>query len=139
MLLGTVVGAQATAQAQICVSPPSGIVGWWPGNGSANDAIAGNNGQVAGNATFAAAVVGQGFKLDGFGDYVEIPDSAALKPAHMSVETWVRFDSLDTPIVSQFGAPGLRLIRSRGHLPKGGYDGHNGIKRLGAPGTAAVQ
>jgi hypothetical protein len=86
------------------------MVGWWPGNGNANDAVAGNNGQLAGDAAFTPAVAGQGFKLDGFGDYVEIPDSPALKPAHMSVEAWVRFDSLDTPIVSQFGALGLQYI-----------------------------
>ena len=109
-MLVTVFGAQSVAEAQICVAPPSGIVGWWPGNGNANDAIAGNNGQPAGDATFAAAVAAQGFKFDGVGDYVQIPDSAALKPARMSVEAWVRFDSLDTPIVSQFGAPGLQYI-----------------------------
>ena len=28
----------------------------------------------------------------------------------MSVEAWVRFDSLNTPIVSQFGAFGLQFI-----------------------------
>lgn len=110
IMLGAVFAAQAVAEAQICVSPPPGIVGWWPGNGNANDAIAGNNGQLGGDATFAAAVVAQGFKLDGLGDYVEIPDSAALRPAHISVEAWVRFDTLDTPIVSQFGALGLQYI-----------------------------
>ncbi len=109
MFLATVAAAHSAA-AQVCVPPPSGIVGWWPGNGNANDAIAGNNGQLAGDATFAAAVVAQGFKLDGLGDYVEIPDSVALKPPQMSVEAWVRFDSLDTPIVSQFGAPGIQYI-----------------------------
>jgi hypothetical protein len=70
-----VLGVTPNAVAQTCVPPPAGVVGWWPGNGNANDAIAGNNGQLAGDATFASAVVGQGFKLDGFGDYVEIPDS----------------------------------------------------------------
>jgi Concanavalin A-like lectin/glucanases superfamily len=103
-------GADGRAEGQTCVPSPPGLVGWWPGNGTANDAVAGNNGQLAGDATFAQAVVSQGFKLDGFGDYVEIPDSPALKPAHVSVEAWVRFDSLDTPIVSQFGALGLQYI-----------------------------
>ena len=103
-------GAAGRAEGQACVAPPAGLVGWWPGNGNANDSIAGNNGQLAGNAAFAPAVVQEGFHLDGFGDYVEIPDSPALKPAHMSVEAWVRFDSLDTPIVSQFGALGLQYI-----------------------------
>jgi hypothetical protein len=106
----TLFGAVRFTQAQTCVPAPSGLVGWWPGNGNANDAIAGNNGQLAGDATFAQGVVGQGFKLDGFGDYVQIPDGAALKPAHMSVEAWVRFDSLTTPIVSQFGALGLEYV-----------------------------
>ena len=105
-----VLGVYERAEAQSCVVPPAGIVGWWPANGTANDAVAGNNGQLAGDATFAPGVVGQGFRLDGSGDYVEIPDSPALKPAHMSVEAWVRFDSLNTPIVSQFGALGLQYI-----------------------------
>jgi hypothetical protein len=102
--------ASQGAEGQTCVAPPSGLVGWWPGNGTAQDALAGNDGQLAGDATFAPAVVGQGFRLDGFGDFVEIPDSSALKPAQVSVEAWVRFDSLDTPIVSQFGAVGLQYI-----------------------------
>jgi hypothetical protein len=102
--------ASQRAEGQTCVAPPPGLVGWWPGNGTAQDVLAGNDGRLSGDATFAPAVVGQGFKLDGFGDFVEIPDSSALKPAHVSVEAWVRFDSLDTPIVSQFGALGLQYI-----------------------------
>jgi hypothetical protein len=90
-------GLAIPAAAQTCEPPPSGLVGWWPGNGNANDVIAGNNGQLAGDATFAPGAVGLGFKLDGVGDYVQIPDSAALKPQRISVEAWVRFDSLTTP------------------------------------------
>src|SRR5688572_724589 len=103
-------GMSDAAYAETCVPPPVGIVGWWPGNNSPQDAIAGNNGQLVGDTTFAPAVVDQGFKLDGFGDYVEIPDAAVLKPEHVSVEAWVRFDSLDTPVVSQSGALGLQYI-----------------------------
>lgn len=105
-----VLGVYGRAEGQTCVPAPAGLVGWWPGNGNANDAVAGNNGQLAGDATFASAVVSQGFKLDGFGDYIQIPDSQALKPPYVSVEAWVRFDSLDTPIVSQYGAPGQQYI-----------------------------
>jgi hypothetical protein len=56
--------APLPAVAQICVPPPLGLVGWWPGNGNANDVIADNNGQLAGDATFAPAVVSQGFRLE---------------------------------------------------------------------------
>jgi hypothetical protein len=110
LVLSLVVFAPLVARAQTCIPAPAGLVGWWPGNGNANDVVAGSNGQLAGDATFVAAVVGEGFRLDGVGDYVEIPDTPALRPAHMSVEAWVRFDSLDTPIVSQFGALGLQYI-----------------------------
>jgi len=103
-------GVYGHAEGQTCVPPPAGLVGWWPGNGNATDVVAGNNGQLAGDATFAPAVVARGFKLDGFGDYVQIPDSPALRPAQMTVEAWVRFDSLVTPIVSTFGALGLQYI-----------------------------
>ena len=32
----------------------------------------------------------------------------------------------------------VRLIRFRGHLPKGGYDGQNGIKQARTTGTTTV-
>ena len=140
-----ILGIQTQAKAQTCVPPPAGIVGWWPGNGTANDAIAGNNGQLAGDATFATAVVGAGFKLDGLGDYVEIPDSLALKPAHMSVEAWVRFDSLDTLIVSQFGAPGLQFIVFKKNTRVFNFEGYSlhkerngGVDRLAFRVTGAA-
>lgn len=108
--LALAIGPASRLEAQTCVPPPPGLVGWWAGNGNAQDLVAANNGVLAGDAGFATAIAGQGFKFDGFGDYVEIPDSPALKPAHVTTEAWVRFDSLDTPIVSQFGAPGLQYI-----------------------------
>lgn len=110
LVVGILLAASVHATAQTCVPAPAGIVGWWPGNGSANDVIAGNDGQLAGGATFADAVVQLGFEFDGDGGHVEIPTSAALQPAHVSVEAWVRFDALDTPIVSEFGAPGLQYV-----------------------------
>jgi concanavalin A-like lectin/glucanase superfamily protein len=109
-LLALICSTSTSAHAQTCVPPPAGLVGWWPGNGDAEDVVSANNGQRFGDATFAPGIVAQGFKLDGLGDYVEIPDSPALKPAQVTTEAWVRFDSLDTPIVSQFGAPGQQYI-----------------------------
>ena len=97
LVLLMLAGAAIPSAAQICEPAPSGLVGWWPGNGNATDVIAGNNGQLAGDTTFAPGAVGLGFKLDGEGDYVQIPDSSALKPQRVSVEVWVRFDSLTTP------------------------------------------
>ena len=75
-----------------CVNPPAGIVGWWPGEGNANDIVGGDNGTLQGGATFASGEVGQGFRLDGTNGYVQIPDSAALKPTNVTVEAWVWLD-----------------------------------------------
>jgi hypothetical protein len=34
------------AIAQNCLQPPAGLVGWWPGDGNANDIQDGNNGTL---------------------------------------------------------------------------------------------
>ncbi|MGA2139973.1 MAG: S8 family serine peptidase, partial [Verrucomicrobiia bacterium] len=44
-----------------CVTPPSGLVSWWPGDGSAIDLGSGNNGVLSNGATFAAGEVNQTF------------------------------------------------------------------------------
>ncbi|MDR3456038.1 MAG: immunoglobulin domain-containing protein [Verrucomicrobiae bacterium] len=75
-----------------CTPVPAGIVGWWQGEGNPNDLISSNNATLFGGATYAAGEVGQGFRLDGTNGYVQIPDSAALKPANVTVEAWVWLD-----------------------------------------------
>ncbi len=114
------------AFAQTC---PAGIVGWWPGNGTALDASGNNHGQLFGDATYAQGIVGQGFKLDGSGDYVQIADSALLKPAQVSVEAWVRFDSLDTPIVSTFGVAGQEYIVFKKNTRTFNFEGYALFKK----------
>lgn len=58
----------------------SNLVGYWPLDGSGNDATGtGNNGTVAGNPTYVTGKVGaKAFVPDGTGDYVDIPNHATL-------------------------------------------------------------
>ena len=51
------------ALGQTCVSPPSGLVGWWPGDGNFNDLINGDNGTPVGGVTFTPGMVGQAFSF----------------------------------------------------------------------------
>ncbi len=104
VLLFLLFAAPASDQAASCLQPPANLVGWWPGDGNAND-IAGTNenGTLMGGAiATAAGLDGQAFSFDGTSGFVQIPDSPALDPANLTIETWVRFASLDS---SGFGAP----------------------------------
>ena len=89
-----------------CAAAADGLVGWWPGDGSANDMVGNNNGTLQGGATASAAgIVGPAFSFDGTNGYVQIPDSPALKPANLTIEAWVQ---LQRP---GFGAVGHRARR----------------------------
>jgi len=64
--------------ASVSIPPPPGLVGWWPGDGNADDIAGGNHGTLQGGADFAPGMVGQAFRLDGLDDHVLIPHSAQL-------------------------------------------------------------
>lgn len=79
-----------TQSTQNCVSPPSGLVSWWPGDGNANDIQDGNNGTLQG-ATFTPGLVGQAFSFDGVNDYVAISNAPSLTlNAQFTIEFWMR-------------------------------------------------
>ena len=74
-----------------CVPPPPDMVSWWPGDGTTDDIIDGNNGTFHGTASYATGEVGQAFSFDEF-NYVEVPDAANLdfEPnAPITVDMWV--------------------------------------------------
>src|SRR4051812_31631041 len=92
-----------SAQAAPCVTPPADLVGWFPGDGDASDLRGGPDGVFMGDAkTSVNGKVGGAFLFDGNFDSVEIPDSAALKPAKLTVDAWVKFATLNTTTI---GAP----------------------------------
>ncbi len=80
-----------------CVTPPLGMVSWWPGDETTGegteDIVNTNHGTLIGGATFASGKVGQAFSLDGSG-YVLIPDDPSLKPDEFTLDAWVKPDTL---------------------------------------------
>ena len=81
-----------------CVSPPVGIISWWPGDGNANDIQNGNRGVLINGATFATGKVGPAFSLDGIDDFVEVADSPSLSALQsFTVELWAKLQNATNP------------------------------------------
>jgi len=95
--MATVCSSNAMPAPPACVSAPSGLVGWWPGEGNANDVIGTNNGTLVGGASFAAGEVSQAFSFDGTSGYVSIPDSPSLDAftTNITIEAWIHVNQFD--------------------------------------------
>jgi len=79
-----------------CTPAPSGLVGWWKGDGNTLDSFAGNTG-VNQNITYTNGVVGQAFACDPenypYGTYtgIQIADQPAYALTNsLTIEGWVR-------------------------------------------------
>jgi hypothetical protein len=75
-----------------CTNAPTGLVGWWPGEGNANDVMGGHNGVLTNGAAFAVGIVGQAFSFSGSTEGVVIPYSTFTDFRTMSswtIEAWI--------------------------------------------------
>ena len=75
-----------------CAPAPAGLVGWWNGEGNANDKAGTNNGVLEGTLGFASGKVGQAFSFGSVNADVRVPASPALNVGSGSgftVETWI--------------------------------------------------
>lgn len=113
LILGTL-GLSQNAYAPQCLPAPSGLVGWWPGDGNADDIADGNPGALMGGTAFATGKVGQAFSLDGSNDFINVPGISA--PTDKTYSLWVKVDA--TPgrfnTLIEFGgdAPWFGLVKS---------------------------
>lgn len=93
-----------------CTPPPSGIISWWPGEGSGTDAVGSNNVILESGVTFAAGKVGQSFQLlNSSNGWMHLPASSSLDVGAgdgLTVEGWINVSSVDGfhPIVEWHGA-----------------------------------
>jgi hypothetical protein len=83
-----------TVNDPFCIAPPSGIVSWWPGEGSASDVVGPNDASLGNGSTFAPGKVGQAFSLDAEDDVVEASADNVGALQELTVEVWVRLDAL---------------------------------------------
>jgi subtilase family serine protease len=103
-IYGSVQSSNANLTVTPCDPAPSGLVGWWPGEGNANDIIGINNGTPVGGLSYTNGEVGQAFYLNGTDAYVKVPASSSLNVglgSGMTIEGWINPSAIDTarPIV----------------------------------------
>jgi formylglycine-generating enzyme required for sulfatase activity len=76
-----------------CVPAAPGLIGWWPGEGSAVDIVGGNNGTLQGGVAYGPGEAGQAFHFNGSDAFVSLDNGAANLPMGRSprtVEAWVQ-------------------------------------------------
>jgi len=74
-----------------CLLPPTGLIGWWPGDGTAADIQLGNNGVLINGAGFGPGLVKEAFRFDGDDDFVDVADTPALHAiaTALTVDAWI--------------------------------------------------
>ena len=95
LLTAFMLGAQL-AGAQ-CDPPPSGLVAWWPGEGSPNDIVNANGGTPMGAVTFAAGRVGMAFDFDGSSGFINVANNSSMDfgTNDFTIAGWIRLSTLD--------------------------------------------
>ena len=77
---------------------PAELVSYWrfdEGNGTiAGDSVDGSHGAIYG-ATWTEGIVGGALSFDGVVDYVQVPDSANLRPDAFTIECWVNIPTYE--------------------------------------------
>jgi uncharacterized protein (TIGR03437 family) len=86
----------ARAAATPCLPPPSGLVGWWPGDTNENDIVGGNNPSTVTNVTLVPGEVLDGFSF-GTKGYILIPSSESLANQQFTWVAWARPDGPTIP------------------------------------------
>jgi len=84
------------AKAQSCIQPPEDMVSWWPGDGNADDIVAGNDGTLVNGTTFALGKVGEAFSFDGMDDFVSAPGTGIDGLQELTIDVWVKLNSMDS-------------------------------------------
>jgi hypothetical protein len=72
-----------------CITAPSGLVDWWPGEGNPNDIFGSCNATPNNEFTYTAGKQGLAFQFDGTTSYLAVPGAASLSPP-WTVGMWVK-------------------------------------------------
>jgi fibro-slime domain-containing protein/RHS repeat-associated protein len=88
-----------------CITPPHGLISWWPGDGNYQELVSANNGNPPTGATFVPGMVAQTFNFDGTSaSGFSVPDARSLKfTGAISIAAWVNPSNLSCTNVDNSG------------------------------------
>ncbi|HEU4834353.1 MAG TPA: fibro-slime domain-containing protein [Pyrinomonadaceae bacterium] len=88
-----------------CITPPHGLVSWWPGDGNYEELVSANNGNPATGATFVPGMVAQSFSFSGSSTSgFSVPDARSLSfTKAISIAAWVNPSNLSCTNVDNSG------------------------------------
>ena len=78
----------------LCAPVPPGLIAWWKLDGNGLDFTGNHNGAAVGTGSFVGGLVGGGYRSDGPGSLVLVPDSPAFAIQNFTMDAWVYVDSL---------------------------------------------
>jgi len=116
--------SDSTNSTSNCLPPASGLISWWPGEGDAKDIQGANSGVLIGVGSFPTGKVGRAFHFNGQ-NLVRVEDAPSLRPAHITIEAWVKFDSLTDPNAKE---PGLQYILFKKNSRTANFEGYTLLK-----------
>ncbi|MBS1792510.1 MAG: hypothetical protein JSS81_01580 [Acidobacteria bacterium] len=102
VLLLVFIGSAGPAIFGQCLTPPSGLTGWWAGDGSPLDNRGPNHATFVNGPVYAAGEVNQAFSFNGTNQYLAIPQTADLPVRgtnSFTIEAWVRHLGDDSPSI----------------------------------------
>jgi hypothetical protein len=79
-----------TASSPLPITPPSGMLAWWPADGYPTDIQGGHGMLISSGVGFAPSEVGQSFGFDGMTGYITVTDTGDLRPAAVTVDFWFK-------------------------------------------------
>jgi hypothetical protein len=107
---GSVISSNATLTvnaAPPCDPAPSGLVSWWPAEGSAVDIVGTNNGALTGGAGYTNGLVGEAFSFTGTGQQVSAATGGFPTGTNSrTMECWVFINSFLSGAESFFAGYG---------------------------------
>jgi len=119
---------------------PAGMISYWKfdevSGTTAFDSIDANNGTLVNGPVWTTGIVGGALNFDGVDDYVEVADSANLKPTdEITIEAWVNPNTIswyNSTVVSKYWQEGYYLRLQNVH---GGGNGEIGFHGRGTLAT----